>query len=487
MNVIKNSVLLLCLFFLFGCLRFSESKNNFETFDLNTVEMDENTFPVIIFGAGFGGLTAGIYLRQANIPVILIAGERAGGAITSSHSVRNWPGEMDIAGWDLAEKVQKHARANNVPMFYESVIDVVFDVWPYKVITKRLTDGKTIERKALSCIIAMGSTPKFLQVPGEQEYWGKGISNCAVCDGSLYKNKIVAVVGGSEVAVEEALYLSNIAKKVYVFVRSNVLRTQGEMVQEVKEKNNVIFLYNTEVKKIEGDGKQIISVNIFDNVLDKTKQIKIDGLFLAIGSKPNSQIFKGKLELDSDGYVLVNQYQETSKKGIFAVGDIADDEFRQLVTSASAGCKSAFRAQGFLEEIGYEPKTREKKQTKKTLKLQNHVAGQELGWVGFVTNQEEFEQHVLCNERPVVVDFFSPMCLPCKQMLPLFDKLGECFRDDVDFVAIDASKLGNIAQDYQVYFVPTFILFKDGKEVNRMRGTKNFEEFKKIVEDTFGI
>jgi thioredoxin reductase (NADPH) len=384
---------------------------------------------------------------------------------------------------DLADKVRKHANANNLKIFQEVVVGVDFDVWPYQIITKRLTDGEEIKRRALSCIIAMGSTPKFLHVPGEQDYWGKGISNCAVCDGSLYKDKVVAVVGGADVAMEEALYLSNIAKQVYVLVRSKILDAKGSIVQEVQEKENVTFLYNKEIKKIEGDVEKLTHVVVIDNTCDKTEKIRIDGLFLAIGSIPNSQIFKGKLEQDPHGYILVDQYQETSKKGIFAIGDISDYEFRQLITAAAAGCKSAFR--GFLEEIGYKPKVHvQKKRAEMDI---FHGKSYQSNKALDLVQEDEFVSHVLKNTRPVVVDFFSQMCFPCKKMLPILDELKEHFHGVIDFFKVDVAALGSIAKKFGVYRVPTFIFFKDGKEIGRVTGVKSFNEFKETIEDMFDV
>lgn len=479
MDFIKNSVLVLCLFFLFGCLQFGESKIGLKKFDLKKVTFDQNTYPVAILGGGGGGLTAAIYLSQANIPHILVEGEKPGGAIAMSHSVRNWPGEIDISGSNIAEKLKKHALNYGANILPQTVLDIDFSLWPYLITVKNLIDGKIKQIKALSCIIAMGATPNYLNIPGEKEYWGRGVSNCAVCDGTLYKDKIVAIIGGGDAAINEANYLSKIAKKVMIFVRREKLRTKGRVVKEVIERSNVEVITNTIVKKIRGDNKKINDIVTYNQNKKEENVVNIDGLFLAIGSTPNSKIFQEELDLDSNGYVIVNKDQETSRMGIFSVGDISDQIYRQLITSAGDGCKAALQVQKFLEHIGYEPeKSVEKIVEKEKVKFVVKIVD--------IESEREFKKILEENEK-VFVDFFAPWCIPCQQMMPVVERLGKYFSDKVVFVKVDVSKLGVLARDYGVYNVPTFIFFKDGKKVEIIIGGRSFEDLKNIILRTFKI
>ncbi|MFA5075202.1 MAG: FAD-dependent oxidoreductase, partial [Candidatus Babeliales bacterium] len=243
MDFMKNVVLILCLVFLLGCLKFSVDNNDLKAFDINQITLDNQTYPIVVLGGGIGGLTASIYLAQANVETFLIQGDLPGGALTMSQSVRNWPSEIDIPGKNLIQKIENQALKNGVKFINGQVESVDFSNWPYIINLKTDDNKKTI--KALSCIIAMGATPNFLNITGEKEYWGKGVSNCAICDGSLYKNKVVAIVGAGNAAITEGLYLADIAKKVYVFVRKDSLKVSGKFVDEFLSKPNVKILYNT--------------------------------------------------------------------------------------------------------------------------------------------------------------------------------------------------------------------------------------------------
>ena len=240
MKAIKNLTLILCLVFLVGCLNYSSTKN-FKKLDASVVKIDDSTYPVVIIGGGFAGLTSSIYLSQGNIKHVLLEGTIPGGAITASHSVCNWPGEKNISGIDLANKIKEHAISSGANIINAQVNSVDFSVWPYLINIKENNQDKIIQ--ALSCIIATGATANFLDIPGEKEYFGHGVSKCATCDGPFYKEKTVAIVGGGNTAITDALYLSNIAKKVYLIVRRDTLRASGKQTDTVKNKSNIEIIY----------------------------------------------------------------------------------------------------------------------------------------------------------------------------------------------------------------------------------------------------
>ncbi|MBD3273108.1 thioredoxin fold domain-containing protein [Candidatus Dependentiae bacterium] len=480
MNSVKNLTLILCLFFLIGCIKFSSTSSDLKNFNLNNVKIDEDTYPVVIIGGGFGGLTAGIYTGQANIKNLLVTGKTPGGAITMSHSVCNWPGEKNISGMALAKKLEDHARKSGANFLQAKVKEVDFSVWPYLIKIKSPNDKSKVI-KALSCIIATGAKPVFLNIPGEQKYFGKGVSKCATCDGPLYKNKVVAVIGGGNTAITDASYLSNIAKKVYLIVRRNKLRAKGKVVNEVVSKSNVEILYNTNVKEVIGDGNKITSLKIYNNQNKTTSNLNVDGMFLAIGSIPNSRLFKNKLEMDTRGYILLNKDQQTSKSGVFAVGDVCEPEFKQLVIAAGQGAKAAMQVQKFLENIGYDP-------TKFSFKEKNDIRENhkesKSGQVIEIKNIDQFKKEVLNYNGKVVVDFYAHWCYPCKMMMPIVKKMAQVL-PNIKFVKADISKVDSLGNIWGVRSVPTFLLFKNGKEIYRFTGGKKEEEFKKIIINKF--
>ena len=305
---------------------------------------------VLILGGGIGSLTSALYLSRAGLKPVIIEGPNPGGLIVQSHSVQNWPGEMEISGTALADKVRAQVVANGAKILAEEVTAVDFSKKPFQVTIQPIGEKTSRIMTANSVIIGMGTKPNFLGIPGESTYWGKGISNCAVCDGSIYRGRKVGVVGGGDAAVLEALYLSNIAKEVTVFVRKNAFKGIEETrIQALKAKSNVKILFDTQVKQVKGTADTLKSV-LLKTERKSEYEMPLDGLFLAIGSTPNSQLLKGKVDLDAQGYVIVKDAQETSIPGVYAIGDIVDPIFKQAITAAGDGAKAALQAERFLSE-----------------------------------------------------------------------------------------------------------------------------------------
>lgn len=485
MDFMKNTALALCLFFLIGCIKFGVSKNELAAFDISKISFDQETYPVVIIGGGVSGLTSANYLSRANIKNIVIEGPTPGGAITFAHSIRNWPGELDISGKKLSKKLRNQVKENNVETVSEEVIKVDFSIWPYKITTKNIENQSIKTLKALCCIIAMGVKVNYLDIPGErgeEGYWGKGIADCAVCEGTRYKDKIVAVVGGGNTAISEVSYLSNLAKKVFLIVRSEELRAKGKEIEDVKNKPNVEILYNTMAKEIKGNKKKITDLVIYNSKEKEEKNIKIDGLFIAIGSSPNSEIFKGQLELDSQRYIILKNEQETSQKGIFVAGDISNTIAKQAISAAGDGCTAALQAQKFLEKIGFKQIDLERKVAKVV-----EVVAKAKDKIFEISNEKEFEEIVIKSKIPVVVDFYATWCPPCQRMAPIFEKLAKYSSGKIKFVKIDVSQNMSLAQKIGISSIPTFIFFKGEKELKRIVGSSDFESFNKIISETFKI
>jgi len=297
---------------------------------------------VVILGGGVGGMSSALYLSRAGLKPIIIEGNNPGGLIAQSHKVQNWPSEIEISGYELAEKIKKQALSSGVEFFEGVVKSVNFDEKPYTIEAVDFKGNKKIF-KAKSCIIAMGTTPNLLKIKGESNFWGKGVTNCAVCDGPLYRNKKVAIVGGGDSALLEAEYLSDIAKDVYVFVRKKSFKVvEQQRLHKLRKKKNVHFLYESTLQEIHGNQDNVTHVDV--KIKDRIKTLDIDGVFLAIGSKPNTAIFKGQIKLDEKGYIILEKDQETSKKGIYAVGDIVDPIYKQAISASGDGAKAALQA-----------------------------------------------------------------------------------------------------------------------------------------------
>ncbi|MDC3098892.1 thioredoxin-disulfide reductase [Gammaproteobacteria bacterium] len=303
---------------------------------------------LIILGSGPAGYTSAIYAARANLEPTLITGLEVGGQLTTTTEVENWPGDFeDLQGPDLMVRMKKHAEKYNVKIIHDHIKQVDFTQSPLKL------DGGKDSYSAKSLIIATGASAKYLGLESEKSFLGKGVSACATCDGFFYKDQEVAVIGGGNTAVEEALYLSNICSKVYLVHRRDEFRAekilQDRMFKRVKE-GKISLVLNSNLKEVLGD-QAVNSIKIATNSGEESI-IKVEGVFIAIGHKPNTDIFKDQLEM-KDGYIITKSgfdhgATSTSVPGVFAAGDVADFTYRQAITSAGFGCMAALDAEKYL-------------------------------------------------------------------------------------------------------------------------------------------
>lgn len=303
---------------------------------------------VIIIGSGPAGYTAAIYAARAGLEPCLISGIEVGGQMMTTTDVDNWPADVNgVMGPELMERMKLHAERFEAEIILDQIDEVDFSSRPFNL------KGDFGEYTADTIIISTGASARYLGLPSEEAYKGKGVSACATCDGFFYKNEEVAVIGGGNTAVEEALYLSNICSKVTLIHRKSTLRAEQIMIDrlmEKQEKGNVEIIWNANLKEVQGDGTKIESLLL--DIEDGTQElIKISGLFIAIGHTPNTDIFKDVLKM-KDGYIIVNHNgyaTGTSIPGVFASGDVADPIYRQAITSAGSGCMAALDAKRFIE------------------------------------------------------------------------------------------------------------------------------------------
>ena len=296
-----------------------------------------NMYDTIIIGAGPAGLTAAIYLLRANKKVLVLEANSYGGAIINAYDIENYPANPHISGYDFASNLYKQVQELGCDFVFEKVIDIKTG----KI--KRVITSKNVYN-AHSIIIATGRVLRKLELDGESELIGKGVSYCATCDGNFYKDKNVLVVGGGNTAFDDALYLSNIAKKVYLVHRRDTFKADLKTVNLLKEKSNVEFILNSTITKLYGKNK-LESVDVTSK--NKTVKINIDGLFIAIGQLPNADIFKNVIDLDDNGYIK-NKNLCTNRKGVFVAGDVRSKAICQLITATASGAHAAILAINYL-------------------------------------------------------------------------------------------------------------------------------------------
>ncbi len=305
--------------------------------------MPEDVREVVIIGSGPGGHTAAIYLARGQLSPLVITGGQPGGQLTTTSEVENYPGFPEgINGMDLVDKMQKQAKKFGAEYILDEVKQVDLGQTPFKV-----TCGREIKTKAL--IVCTGSSPNKLGLTSEEKLWGRGVSACATCDGFFYREKVVAVVGGGDVAIEEAMFLTQFATKVYLIHRRDEFRASRIMQEKLQENTKVEPVLSFVVEDIldpdQGEVKGLLVKNL---KTQETSNLDVDGLFVAIGHRPNTGFFQGQLELDKKGYIVTKPGGFTNIPGVFAAGDVQDPVYQQAITAAGSGCQAALNCEKYL-------------------------------------------------------------------------------------------------------------------------------------------
>lgn len=306
---------------------------------------------LLILGSGPAGYTAAVYAARANLEPVMITGMQQGGQLTTTTEVDNWPGDPEgLTGPDLMQRMQQHAERFNTEIIFDHINKAELTEKPFKLI------GDSGEYTCDALIISTGATAKYLGLESEEAFKGKGVSACATCDGFFYRNQKVAVVGGGNTAVEEALYLSNIASEVTIIHRRDKFSSEkilADHLHEKAENGNINIEFNMTLDEVLGDNMGVTGLRLKSTQSDETKEIDVSGVFIAIGHHPNTSIFEGQLEMEN-GYLKVQSGLEgnatqTSIPGIFAAGDVMDQHYKQAITSAGSGCMAALDAEKFFD------------------------------------------------------------------------------------------------------------------------------------------
>ncbi len=308
---------------------------------------------LLILGSGPAGYTAAVYAARANLNPVMITGMQQGGQLTTTTDVENWPGDPEgLTGPDLMVRMQKHAEKFNTEIIFDHINRVDFSARPLRLF------GDNGEYTADALVISTGASAKYLGLDSEEAFMGKGVSACATCDGFFYRNQKVCVVGGGNTAVEEALYLANIASEVHVIHRRDSFRAEKILVDRLIDKatnGNVTLHLNKTLDEVLGDDSGVTGVRIKDTQSGALEELEVMGCFIAIGHQPNTDIFAGQLDM-ADGYILVSSGLQgnataTSVPGVFAAGDVMDHIYRQAITSAGTGCMAALDAERYLDGL----------------------------------------------------------------------------------------------------------------------------------------
>ncbi|KAK8690264.1 hypothetical protein V6N13_088964 [Hibiscus sabdariffa] len=441
---------------------------------------------VVIIGSGPAGYTAAIYAARANLKPVVFEGYQVGGVpggqLMTTTEVENFPGFPDgITGPDLMDRMRRQAERWGAELFLEDVEHIDVKSNPFTV------QSSEREVKCHSVIFATGATAKRLRLPREDEFWSRGISACAICDGAspLFKGQILAVVGGGDTATEEAIYLTKYARHVHLLVRGDQLRASRAMQDRVYNNPNITLHFNTEAVDVVSNTKGQMS-GILTRKVDTGEEsvLEAKGLFYGIGHSPNSQLLQGQVKLDSSGYVLVEEgTAKTSVEGVFAAGDVQDHEWRQAVTAAGSGCIAALSVERYLVRNDllvefHQPQTEE---AKKELTDRDAQEGFD---ITLTKHKGQYALRKLYHGSPrlLCVLYTSPTCGPCRTLKPILSKVIDEFDQNVHFIEIDIEEDPEIAEAAGIMGTPCVQFFKNKEMLRTVSGVKMKTEYREFIE-----
>ncbi|KAG9457394.1 hypothetical protein H6P81_001902 [Aristolochia fimbriata] len=441
---------------------------------------------LVIVGSGPAGYTAAIYAARANLKPLVFEGYQVGGVpggqLMTTTEVENFPGFPDgITGPDLMDRMRRQAERWGAELFQEDVEHVDVKTSPFTIRSSER------EVRCHSLIFATGATAKRLGLPREDEFWSKGISACAICDGAspLFKGQVLAVVGGGDTATEEALYLTKYARHVHLLVRKDQLRASKAMQDRVLNNPNITVHFNTEAVDVVSNNKDQMS-GILLRKIDTGEESILDvrGFFYGIGHSPNSQLLEGQIELDSAGYVLVKEgTAQTSRQGVFAAGDVQDHEWRQAITAAGSGCVAALSVERYLTSNNlliefHQPQT-------ETPKKEISDRDEQMGFdITLTKHKGQYALRKLYHESPrlICVLYTSPTCGPCRTLKPILSKVIDEFDENVHFVEIDIEEDPEIAEAAGIMGTPCVQFFKNKEMLRTVSGVKMKKEYREFIE-----
>ncbi|KAG0554410.1 hypothetical protein KC19_12G089600 [Ceratodon purpureus] len=442
---------------------------------------------LVIIGSGPAGYTAAIYAARANLKPVVFEGYQVGGVrggqLMTTTEVENFPGFPEgISGPELMDRMRKQAERWGAELRTEDVEFVDVTNRPFTV---RSTDS---EVKCHSIIIATGATARRLGLPREHEFWSRGISACAICDGAspIFRGQELAVVGGGDTATEEALYLTKYAGHVHLLVRREKLRASKAMQDRVLNNPNVTVHFNTETVDVESDDKgQMVGLKLRDAMTCEERSLRVRGLFYGIGHSPNSELLRGQVELDEASYVVVEPgTTDTTVEGVYAAGDLQDYEWRQAITAAGSGCMAALSVERYLAANDllvefHQPaqeEVKKKELTKEDIDMKFDIS--------MTKHKGQYALRKLYHESPRVISvlYTSPTCGPCRTLKPILNKVIDEYSNDVHFVEIDIEEDPEIAEAGGIMGTPCVQFFKNKEQIKSISGVKMKKEYREVIE-----
>ena len=452
----------------FGLWGVQLGKKNLD-FNVAHVRGKEHVVPFLVLGSGPAALSAALYGARARIKTVVLRGNKPGGQLTGTSFIENWPGIFKIRGSEVVHDLQAQAEHFGAQIVDDAVARIDIAQWPYRVETE---EGRVLY--ALSIMIGTGATPRKLQVPGEQEYFGKGVTTCAICDAPYHKDNDVVVVGGGDSAMEEALELSAYANTVKILVRGDKLKASHSMVERIQAMSNIVLCFNKEIAEIRGANEHVSSIVVRDTRTGEIAEWKIEGVFLGIGLDPNTSFLKNVVDLDEAGNIkLAGRHQITSVPGIVAAGDVSDKYYRQAGVAAGDGIKAGLDVVWWLSSVGYNHEVQNSLEPYFfDVSLLQKVSLEQLASLG------EYEELLReSNKRLIVLDFYTPYCPSCMHMMPIMEWIATKLHDTVALYKIDASLAFDLVRYFKVSDVPTVLVIKDGQEMKRYKEITKRAEF----------
>lgn len=437
--------------------------NNENSRVLSQALEQENVVPVAIIGSGPAGLTSALYIARAGMKAFVFAGALPRGQLTETTTVENWPGRENVQGPQLMADIEAQALSFGADIIHDKIIDIDFISWPFKLKTE---DGRSF--KAMAIILATGATPKKLNVPGEHEFWGGGVTTCAVCDAPGFRGKEVVVSGGGDSAIEMVYELAPYVKKVTILVRKDSMRAAIAGQKRVAAISNAVIEYNKEITQIYGENDRVIAIDVLDNKTNIIERRSIDGVFVAVGHMPNNAILKNGIDLDEHGYlVMQGRSQCCSIPGVFAAGEIQDPSYRQAIVAAGEGAKAALDAASFLYELGFNVEIGEKLDKK----FFETFSDEKLD-LREITENSELDELIINSKGLVILDFYAHHCPGCIRMIPVLEAVASKLEGKVTILKADHDKVKKTIyktlwfdHDVKIRKVPSLVVFKDGKHI----------------------
>lgn len=443
---------------------------------------------VVIIGSGPAGYTAAIYAARANLKPFMFEGFQVGGLpggqLMTTTEVENYPGFPDgITGPELMNAMKAQAVRWGAELVTEDVTSVDLSQRPFVVRSEER------EVQAHTLIIATGATAKRLNLPSEEQYWNRGISACAICDGAtpIFRDVELAVIGGGDSAAEESVYLTKYGSHVHLLVRRDRLRASKAMQDRVLRNPKITVHWNTEAIDVVGDGSLMTGLKVRNNVTQGETELPARGLFYAIGHTPNTRLFQGQLDLDEVGYIVTNHDVKTSVEGVFAAGDVQDHEYRQAVTAAGTGCMAALLAERWLSERDLIQEFHQTDASDAAADDSHKPEYQQAAEFDLSRTRHEggYALRKLYHEsdRLIVVKYASPTCGPCHTLKPMLEKLINEFEGKIHYVEIDIEADPDIAESAGITGTPTVQFFKDKGLVKQMMGVKQKSQYRQVIEE----